>query len=191
MVTDNEDIDRKKRRRGFMFRAGLAIAVATALLLGGFGAFSLWSDSQTGSAGGNINTGILDITEISNEQWIYKDDTDGNDGGTVPGTPIDISTFKVSPGDILEYQATVSVTVVGSDMKAELVVDDASYTIATPLADYVTVVTSGGAAIATTGDYPVTVTVTFSDTIPNQVGQDLSNAVSLEDMTFRLNQLAN
>lgn len=185
MTNTGEQVKDMKDRRSLGLRAGLAAAGATALLLGGVGAFSLWSDSESAKSGGNISSGTLDITGVTGEKWYYAGETTG--GGTEKEIS-DITTYKASPGDILEFRATVAISVVGSDMKAELIVDDATYKIAPELASYVTV-EMNTVTNAATGSYPVVVTVTFSDTIPDRIGQNIANAVSLQDMSFRLNQV--
>lgn len=192
----NNDNAQKQRRRGALLgQSAVAAGVATAVLLGGFGAFSLWNDSVAAGVNDNIATGTLAFDGVTPGEWTIVE----TDGVLDAGDEIDPATFKASPGDVIQYTADVAFTAEASDMLAELVVDEASYLINPALAPYVTVELSDehGAAgpieIDTQGgsqSIPVVVTVAFSDTIPDVTGQDLPSAVALDGLNFRLDQVA-
>lgn len=189
--------EQKKNRKSLILHSTVAGGVATAVLLGGFGAFSLWNDDMWAGFNHDISTGELDLSALSNANWRLTQ----SDGVVPAGTVVDLSTFKASPGDVLTYTADVELTAKASDMLATLSVDPTSYTVDPSLSQYVTVELKGpnGAATdeipvdATAGatTVPVSVVVTFKPTIPNQVGQDLASAVSLDGMTFQLRQTTN
>jgi alternate signal-mediated exported protein len=187
MRNKNQNENEKRSRGAFVLRATATAGVATAVLLGGAGGFSLWNDTLAANNSADIANGTLDIEAVTGEQWTIQ----STDGVLAPGSVINPSTFKASPGDVLEYDADVRVNVTGDDMKAELVVDPASYSIDASLASYVTVDTVGSPSVSATGvqTVPVRVTVDFSDAMPNQVGQNLGAAVSIDNLSFDLNQV--
>lgn len=184
-----------KRRGAHVGQSAVAAGVATAVLLGGFGAFSLWNDSIAAGTTDDIQTGTLAFDGVTPGGWTIVE----TDGVLTPGTAIDPATFKASPGDVIRYTADVAVTAEGSDMLAELVVDPTTYTIASALASYVTVELSNGVgatdaipvhAAAGSQEIPVSVTVSFSDQISGVTGQNLDSAVALDGLNFKLNQVA-
>lgn len=189
--------DQKKRRRGALVgQSAVAAGVATAVLLGGFGAFSLWNDSIGAGTNDSIATGSLAFDGVTPGGWTIVE----TDGVLAPGAAIDPATFKASPGDVIQYAADVQLTADASDMLAELVVDPDTYSIDPALADHVTVELSNAAgdvtgtipvdATAGSQSIPVRVTISFSDEITGLTGQDLGSAVALDGLNFRLDQVA-
>jgi len=187
--------EQKKSRRSLVLQSTVAGGVATAVLLGGFGAFSLWNDSL-GAGAGNIATGYLEFEDITDGGWKIIQ----TDGVLAPNTAINPATFKASPGDVLQYTANVNVRAKADDMLAEVTIDPHSYTIDPSLTDYVTVELSspsagdtGAIPVDTTGgaqSIPVQVTVTFDDGMWGRVGQDRPVAVALGGLSFKLDQVA-
>lgn len=197
MANQNHDENKNQKRRGALIGQGaLAAGVATAVLLGGFGAFSLWNDSLGAGVSDNIATGKLTLDNVSTGAWtITKTD------GVLPvNSTINPATFKASPGDVLQYATDVKLTAHASDMLAQLVIDPTTFSIDPALASGVTVQLAGpngatgtipvDARITGQQDIPVTVTVTFSDSITGKTGQDLASAVSLTGLNFKLEQIA-
>lgn len=187
--------EKKSHRVALVLQSGIATTVATAVLLGGFGAFSLWNDSLASGAGTDIATGTLTLDSVTPGAWTIEQ----SDGVLAPGTAIDPASFKASPGDVLQYTASVQVTADGSDLLAELNVDPGSYAVATELASDVTVTLTKADGTSPDGipitgadgtrNIDVKVTVAFNDTISGLTGQGLASAVSLSGLNFELNQV--
>jgi alternate signal-mediated exported protein len=182
-------------RTGRVVKGGLAAAAATAVLLGGAGVFALWNNTAT-TDGGTISTGELSLS-VTDSQWTITD----TDGVLTVGSVVDPDTFRASPNDVLTFDATVDVVAEGSDMLAELTVDQTSVVIDPALASHVTVemVDPNGSddVIEITGredgasqTVPVQVVVTFDDSMSGTAGQSLATAVALDALAFNLVQVA-
>ncbi|UFU03293.1 alternate-type signal peptide domain-containing protein [Ruania suaedae] len=89
----------------------LAGAAGAALLLGGT-TFALWSDSED-IDGGTITAGTLDVALLGDPVWedISEDRTDA-------GHEIDLSTFRIVPGDVIQGRYAVDVALQGENMVA-------------------------------------------------------------------------
>ncbi|MEV7961700.1 alternate-type signal peptide domain-containing protein [Oerskovia paurometabola] len=108
---------KKTRRGGMALRGAVVAGTATAMLMGGFGAFALWSDSQAGGASGSIQTGQLALDPVDGQaQWYLEDPQGGS------AQPIDLATYLASPSDVVFYTTSVSGVVQGTDITAELTV---------------------------------------------------------------------
>jgi alternate signal-mediated exported protein len=94
-------------------KASVAGAVGIALLLGGAGSFALWNDSATVDAG-SINAGSLALSAQTDGAW--KNITPGHVGA------ID-SSFRMVPGDTVQYTQSLTITGVGDDLSATLTPD--------------------------------------------------------------------
>jgi alternate signal-mediated exported protein len=184
----------KTRRGGTALRGTIVGATATALLMGGFGAFALWSDAQLGGADGSIQTGQLALDPVSdNASWVLENPQQGGSA-----QPIDLATYLASPGDIISYTVTASGTVKGSDITAELIADRGSIDFDDTLVDdnEVRVTTEGadGNPVVITGtdtgngrfSQPVTVRVEFPTTMT--AGMSLTDAVKLDGFKLLLQQ---
>lgn len=185
-----------KKRGGAAARGAVAATVATAVLLGGFGGFSLWQDTAEGGINDSITTGQLRITDVEAGDWFFaNNDTDmTGDGITGIETPIDISSFLVSPGDELVYNTFANVLVTGDDMLGEFSIDQASYTILDPEWEgFITVSVNNASQTIypalTTQRVPVKITVKFSEDITGLLGQDSSNVIDLSTLTVQLDQV--
>lgn len=177
-------------------RGAVAAGAATAVLLGGYGVFALWSDSATAGATGDIQTGSLVLNvDSSSASWQLENPQ----GGGAPVAIADIATYVASPGDELSYTGlVVDGSVTGSDITAELVVDTAAIRIAPELAGDVDVTVDAsalGASNPITGTQagtsfsgPVSVTVTFADSISDPATMNLLQAVQLSSMDIQLAQ---
>jgi alternate signal-mediated exported protein len=98
-------------------KASLAVGAAAILLLGGAGTFAFWQD-QTQSGGGTITSGTLALSECtptSGSGW--RDVTGGQ------SVDLDLSEFRIVPGDTLEYSCTSTVTASGTNLSATLAAD--------------------------------------------------------------------
>lgn len=127
-------------------KGAIAVAAAGVLLLGGAGSYALWSDSQT-APGGTVTAGELKLVPVNVGSWTEISTT----GSVAPGPIANISTFKMVPGDILEYNATYTIAASGNNLKATISADQGSI-VRTGIteADTPVAVTStvGGTAIA-------------------------------------------
>ncbi|GGF98122.1 hypothetical protein GCM10007304_10120 [Rhodococcoides trifolii] len=94
-------------------KGALAAGAAAVLLLGGAGSFALWQDQETVNEG-TITAGILDIAPLAAGQWfdVSPDQT------RVAIDPA--GAFRMVPGDVLEYNATFTVTATGKNLTATI-----------------------------------------------------------------------
>lgn len=116
----------------------VAVGAGIALLTAAGGTFARWSESESVD-GGNVTAGHLDMT-VSPGQWY---DTRGTEA-TGDDVEIDPSSFRIVPGDTLEYRATIEPDLVGDNLEATLEADLS--TASGELADFVdTTATLSGA----------------------------------------------
>lgn len=90
-----------------LIKGSAAIALGAALLLGGGGTLANWNASATQTPG-TIVAGDLNVV---NGVGAWKDPA---------GTTIDISSYRVVPGDKLTFTQDLNVTLVGDNMAAEI-----------------------------------------------------------------------
>lgn len=165
----------------------IALVAAGLLLLGGYGTYALWSDSEPVD-GGEVAAGELKLEAAEPGTW-----TDVSAGGE--GTPIpDIADFLIVPGDTLSYSATATVLAKGDNLTATIEADPASLTGDAELLadlDVTTEVLVGGAVVeeiteANDGDtVGVTVTLAFSTDSTNETQLQ---SVDLADLELVLQQ---
>lgn len=175
-------------------KGALAAGAAGILLLGGAGSYALWSDAET-VQGGTITAGNLDISPVAAGVW-----TDVSPGPVKTPGPLDIATFRMVPGDVLQYKAQYRVLADGENLRATIAADAQSIQRSgelTPTNTPVSLVsTYNGTPLAnnqiTEADnnrlVDVTVTVTFVETTPNQVGTE--DSVNLSAFRINLQQAA-
>ena len=183
-------------------KAAIATAVGTALLLGGAGTLASWNSSASIN-GGTIVAGNLAIASGATGVW--------KSGSTT----IDLSTYKIVPGDTLTYTDTVNVTATGDNLKAKLALTGGSIAASTAaaadvaLAGYITsnaVIAASGAGIAAgtgvdAGTYTITaatyvatpitltVTLTFPSGTAGSNNDSMLGSVSLSNMAVTLTQV--
>ena len=183
-------------------KAAIATAVGTALLLGGAGTLASWNSSTTIN-GGTIVAGNLTIADGATGVW---------KSGT---TPINLSTYKIVPGDTLTYTDTVNVTATGDNLVAKLALAGGSVTSSTTaaadvaLASYVSsnaVITASGAGIVAgtgvdAGTYTITaaayvptpitltVTITFPSGTAGSNNTSMLGSINLSNMAVTLTQV--
>jgi alternate signal-mediated exported protein len=92
-----------------MIKGSIAGATGIALLMGGFGTYALWSDSEDLKAH-DVQTGVLDI---ATSPGVYDDatTTSANDW---------TSTNKMVPGDTVTYTQTFTVKGEGKNLKGTI-----------------------------------------------------------------------
>jgi alternate signal-mediated exported protein len=105
-----------------LLKGSIAGAAGIALLLGGAGTFALWNQTAV-VAGGSVTSGVLTIANSGNASW--KDISADKTAST-----IDISTFKIVPGDKIELTQVVNVKATGDNLKANLAYDATTITTA-------------------------------------------------------------
>lgn len=186
----------KSRRGHAAARGALAAAVATALLLGGYGGFSLWQDTASGGINDSISTGQLRILEVEEGVWSFAyNDTDmTGDGIPNEEQPIDINDWRTSPGDELVYRTYATVLVCGDDMLGEFSIDPTSYSVNDPSLEGLVTVSVDNANLTVYPKpepqrVPVKVTVKFSELIAGLDGQDLADAIDLSHLMVQLDQV--
>lgn len=90
-----------------MTKGALVTGLGVALLLGGGGTLAVWNADQESNAG-QIASGDLNLVA---GQGVWKN---------AAGTTVDISTYRVVPGDKLTYTQPLAVTLVGNNLAANL-----------------------------------------------------------------------
>lgn len=180
-----EATSKKKPNRALKAAAAGALGVA---LLAGLGTtFAKWYEEMP-IGDSSMQSGHLDMT-VENARWI-----DVNHGNQ----PIDESTFRMVPGDKLQYTADVTPDLVGDNLVATLKVNT-DETVSGDLAQIVNVTTTVGAGDETemtvTPDnntaIPVTVELEFPlmDREGNMWGQRGENGtVNLSSIKIELEQ---
>ncbi|MFJ5958116.1 alternate-type signal peptide domain-containing protein [Paenarthrobacter sp. NPDC092416] len=164
-----------------MLKGAAAIALGGALLLGGGGTLAWWNAADSAAAG-TIVAGDLNV-EAAAGVWTDR-----------AGSTIDISTYRVVPGDLLTYTQDLDVTLEGDKMAANLVAertgaadgfDPASVTVSAPT------LTVGGEAIENplTTSQHVTASITFEFKSGTTARTDVGSSVDLGTVAFTLQQI--
>ncbi|MDT0168051.1 alternate-type signal peptide domain-containing protein [Pseudarthrobacter sp. BRE9] len=170
-----------------LIKGTAAIAVGAALLLGGGGTLASWNAEAT-TAPGTIVSGDLNVARTVAGVW--KDRA---------GATIDITTYKVVPGDKLTFTQDLAVTLVGNKMAANVATTGitatngftpANVTVSAP------VLTVGGAAVAnplkptaTGADQTVTATITFEFLSSTTGRADTTASYNFNNVAFQLTQV--
>ncbi|MGN5237981.1 alternate-type signal peptide domain-containing protein [Rhodococcus sp. SJ-3] len=96
-------------------KAAVAAGAGAILLLGGVGTLAFWSDEADLGGGGTITSGQLTLGECAGGgTW-----TNVNAGTTIA----DISSFRIVPGDTVEYTCDTTLTAEGDNLTATLTAD--------------------------------------------------------------------
>ncbi|OCW88191.1 hypothetical protein A8M60_13250 [Nocardia farcinica] len=152
--------------------------------------YALWSDSETTDSG-DVQTGTLDLTAVNAGQW--QDVSN-------PASPVDVdaTTFRMVPGDVLQYTVSYQVAAVGDNLTARITTtNQGTNVIPAALADWVTVTNTATfdgdpipSSVITTADngktVDVTVTVDFDRDTPDQVG--INSTINLSQLQVTLQQ---
>lgn len=91
---------------GSATKALVAAGLGVVLLAGAGGTFALWNAEET-TATGEITDGQLALS-VAEGTWANGE------------TPIDLTTFRMVPGDTVTFSTTVEPTIVGDNLKATL-----------------------------------------------------------------------
>lgn len=165
-----------------MLKGAAAIAVGGALLLGGGGTLAYWNAADSAQAG-TIVAGDLNVKANAG---VWKDRA---------GNVINISTYRVVPGDLLTYSQVLDVTLVGNKMAANLVAqrtgaedgfEPANVTVSAPV-----LTGAGGAPIANplTTSQTVTASITFEFKSSTTGRVDVNDRMNLGEVAFTLQQI--
>lgn len=95
-------------------KAAIAAGAGALLLLGGAGSLAYWNDTTT-VPGGTIASGELSLAPcVGGGTW-----TDVNNGNAA----IDISTFRIVPGDSVAFDCSTTINATGDNLEATLTAD--------------------------------------------------------------------
>lgn len=195
-----------------IIKGSIAGAAGVVLLLGGVGTFALWNESTT-AEGGTVSTGNLDLALVADTaEW-------ADISADADGAAFDPNEDAIVPGDTITFAQDFTVTAWGKNLRAELGINPTSYTISPSVADHVTVeldlsADAGNPAGATVVrvddtnftidpgvDYTPGTVLTFSALVTvtfdgdettganDSYGEEVANAVVLDDLAFDLNQV--
>ncbi|MGA9871021.1 MAG: alternate-type signal peptide domain-containing protein [Rhodococcus sp. (in: high G+C Gram-positive bacteria)] len=175
-------------------KGAVAAGGAAVLLLGGLGSFALWQDS-TDTEGGTITSGELDIEPDGTPVWREIS------GDVNAASVIDPVTYRIVPGDIIEFTADYNILAEGDNLLADLKADTATITgdaaLRSAIGTPTVTATSGGTQLPTDGtsaritsedqDVQVKVTFTFNEATTDQIAQN--ETLNLENFTLDLVQV--
>lgn len=117
-----------------LVKGSIAGAAGIALLLGGAGTLATWNSSAAvTSAATGITAGTLELTPTSGVSTDGWKAVNPNAPGT-PSTSINISTFKIVPGDVLTFTKTFDVAAVGNNLTATAALGTGAITAASAAA---------------------------------------------------------
>ena len=163
-----------------LVKGSIAAAAGIALLMGGAGSLAYWNDSATVNAG-TVTSGVLDVNTGTPGSW----------------SP---SIAKIVPGDTVTYTQQLSLTATGDNLKATVTSNIGTITNnitgSTATSTFVVKTSPGGVVVnPTSGVYSlngtytvdVTITVAFSSSTANQVGQNAS--VNLSTLAVTVTQV--
>jgi alternate signal-mediated exported protein len=150
-----------------LVKGAIAGAAGIALLMGGAGTLAYWNDSADVLATGQaIQSGDLSVTPLAAPAsvWSVKP-WNGSASGSAT-TIANIATFKMVPGDVVEYTKSVTLVATGTTLKVQLDLAPNAITVtpanalATELASaasvqFVGALPSGITQIGTTNTYTV------------------------------------
>ncbi|QOT16026.1 alternate-type signal peptide domain-containing protein [Paenarthrobacter sp. YJN-5] len=164
-----------------MLKGAAAIVLGGALLLGGGGTLAWWNAADSAAAG-TISAGELNVKAGAG---VWKDRS---------GSTVNLSTYKVVPGDKLTYTQDLDVTLTGDKMAANLVAVNADAGAGfTPENVVITAptLTVGGVAIENplTTSQHVTASISFEFKSTTTGTADVNATKNLGTVGFTLQQV--
>ncbi|MGW6374669.1 alternate-type signal peptide domain-containing protein [Rhodococcus sp. NPDC055112] len=96
-------------------KGAIAAGAATVLLAGGAGTMAAWN-SGVSIGGGGVGAGALALTQSGAPSWVDQHGA------------LTITDFRAVPGDTVTYTASFVVTAQGTNLRANLTVDNATIT---------------------------------------------------------------
>jgi alternate signal-mediated exported protein len=167
-----------------LIKGTAAIALGAALLLGGGGTLASWNASDNVTPG-TIVAGDLNVVKSGTGTWHDR-----------AGNPVNISTYKVVPGDKLTYTQVLDVTLTGNKMAADITATGTGAANGFTPANVIvsdTVLTAGSpSAVATnplTTSKTVTATITFEFLSTTTGRADVSKTYDFGNVAFTLQQI--
>ncbi|HWH26869.1 MAG TPA: alternate-type signal peptide domain-containing protein [Pseudolysinimonas sp.] len=184
-----------------LVKGAVATGLGVALLMGGAGTLAFWNASTplAAASGGSITAGQLSASAGAAGTWNY---------GTSAGPAVNLSTFKIVPGDTIVYTQNVTLTASGDNLKFSIGSTGAGITatgaaantaLATALGNGAVVtytVTSGTGSLTSlgSGQYKVatagTTTVAVTVTVTWPFGASADNAAQTGVATLATSSLA-
>ena len=179
-----------------LLKGSVAGAAGVALLLGGAGSFALWNSTEAVNVG-SVASGTLSIAATGAPTWM---DISADKTASV----IDISTFKVAPGDTIQLTQVVEIDARGNNLRATLSYDELSL-LAETVEDealleelVISLDATGGdniVRVADTDTFAVTpatttseVTLTVTIEFPTSVEGATDGTVDFSELAFKLQQ---
>jgi alternate signal-mediated exported protein len=104
-----------------LLKGSIAGAAGIVLLLGGAGTFAVWNAADTVEAG-TVTAGNLLVELQDKGVW-----TQGLPGALTT-QPVDITKFRIVPGDVFTFTQVIKVTAEGDNLEAELGLTEGSIT---------------------------------------------------------------
>jgi alternate signal-mediated exported protein len=165
-----------------LIKGTAAIAVGAALLLGGGGTLASWNQSQSATPG-TIVAGDLNVVAAPG---VWRDGADNI---------INISTYRVVPGDKLTYTQDLNVTLTGNKMAANITATGtgavngftpANVSVSAPALTIGTTPVSN--PLTTSGTVTATITFQFKSATANR--SDVTSSYNFGSVAFDLNQIA-
>ena len=167
-----------------MIKGSLAGATGVALLMGGFGTYALWSDSETVEES-SLTSGELDVA-AGNVTWTDQNDAAWNAGDLIV------------PGDTVTRSQRFTFRATGKNMtgtirfapgaETEHVSGDDAFTVAVEVSGLTGIIGGGGCWEFVAGDLPETAETTVTYALDADA-QDLQGATAaIADSTFTIQQ---
>ena len=172
-----------------MAKGALAIGVGAALLLGGGGTLATWNGTANASAG-TIASGDLALAATTAGKW----QAGSNPAATAAALT---SGFKAVPGDVYSFTQSLTVTLSGTNMVADLTTNTAvtkafgdEATIAVSYSKDGATWTPAAQTLTTSGTIQARITVTFVDKGVGQniVASSANKNADLNAIGFKLEQ---
>jgi alternate signal-mediated exported protein len=174
-----------------MIKGSVAGATGIVLLMGGFGTYALWSDSQTVDAG-KVQSGSLEIESAGAASW--EDQSSG--AATTSWAP---ATDRMVPGDKVQLTQPLDVTATGKNLKVKLSVSGVTSTFDSDLVMTLTyagksVTVPGGAGELVYGpadlaDLSTATEAVATFTLPNGVTDNMNETVDLSKAVVHVDQV--
>lgn len=156
-----------------LLKGAVAGAAGIALLLGGAGTFAAWND-RAGVTGSSILTGTLSVDGSTNGTWAW----DAFDTNPTAANQVNAASDRIVPGDVVYYNADVTVHAAGKHLKGQFTVSGGSLKGVVGGDDNATAVVSvqtSANVVSNNGVYDIT---------PNANGSDIVVPVSVA-ITFK------
>ncbi|UZX04308.1 alternate-type signal peptide domain-containing protein [Arthrobacter sp. CDRTa11] len=168
-----------------LIKGSAAIALGAALLVGGGGTLANWN-ADASATPGTIVAGDLNVENTTAGVW--KDRT---------GATINITTYKVVPGDKLTFTQDLAVTLTGNKMAATVAttgIDETSGFTAANVTVTDPALTVGGTAVvnplvASASTQTVTATITFEFLSTTEDRDDVGASYNFNNVGFTLTQV--